>query len=419
VLLIDGGAGDDALIDAATGCFASISSIRTAGRPAETLRIEGHDIVVLGRGVRSDDGRGRTLQPQSTLERLLVHLKASDPHLPVILLTSDEQAAERAYRHGLDGFSRPDDARALAAVIGASLARARRALVDELARRRSAESSIRRSEERARLLVTLLDAARGLDRPEDIAIASMRILREALSADRCVYSDVDPDGSHFTFSAVATAPGVPAIEGRFPIPPGSDGPLVRNLPIVIHDADSESVDDRLRAVLRAIGAKALIITPLLKGGRLYATAGVHMTVPRQWTEDEVELVDTVGERLWEAMELARLSRALRESERDFRGLFELSTVGVAQSDPATGRFLRANQRFCEITGYSEAEVCRLTFDDITHPDDREANRAAIEAVLRGDADRWDIEKRYIRRDGSTVWVHVSGKLMLDEAGLTA
>src|SRR5690606_19819808 len=118
----------------------------------------------------------------------------------------------------------------------------------------------------------------------------------------------------------------------------------------------------------------------------------------------------------EAMELARLSRALRESERDFRGLFDLSTVGVAQSDPATGRFLRANQRFCEITGYSEAEVCRLTFDDITHPDDREANRAAIEAVLRGDADRWDIEKRYIRRDGSTVWVHVSGKLMLDEAG---
>ena len=416
VLLIDGGAGDEALIDAAMESYASISSIRTGGQPAETLRIEGHDVVVLGRDLRSDDEQGRTLQPHNALERLLAHLKTSDPHRPVILLTPDEKAAERAYRFGLDGFSRPDDAPGLAAAIGACLARARRALVDELAQRRSAESSIRRSEERARLLVTLWDAARGLDRPEDIAEASMRILREALSADRCVYSDVDPDGRHFKFSAVATAPGVPAIEGRYPIPPGSDERLVRNLPFVIHDADREVADERLHRVLHAIGAKALIITPLLKGGRLYATAGVHMTVPRRWTEDEVELVDTIGERLWEAMELARLSRALRESERDFRGLFELSTVGVAQSDPATGRFLRANQRFSEITGYSEAEICQLTFDDITHPDDREANRAAIEAVLRGEADRWDIEKRYIRRDGSTVWVQVSGKLMLDEAG---
>src|SRR5690606_5013461 len=123
-----------------------------------------------------------------------------------------------------------------------------------------------------------------------------------------------------------------------------------------------------------------------------------------------------AERLWEAMELARLSRALRDSERDFRGLFELSAVGVAQSDPATGRFVRANRRFCEITGYSEEEICRLTFTEITHPDERDANRAAIGAVLRGGASRGDMEMGYVRRDGWTDMEKVPGEVVLDVSG---
>jgi len=419
VLLIDGRPEDGALIDAATARCATITARSTSGRLLDGLSAEEHDVVVLGRDAPSSGG-GNTERPQrdapGPLERLLQHLKTADPHRPIILLTGDEAAARGAFRFGLDGFSAPDDPPDLAATIGVCLARAHRALAAELAERRRAESAIRRSEERARVLVTLWDAARGLDRPEEIAEASMRILREAMRADRCVYGDIDPDGQHFEFSAVATAPGVPGVEGRFAIPPEAYERLARNQPIVINDADREALDEQLRDLLRKIGANAQIVTPLLKGGRLYAAAGVHMVTPRNWTEDEVELVDIVAERLWEAMELARLSRALRDSERDFRGLFELSAVGVAQSDPATGRFVRANRRFCEITGYSEEEICRLTFTEITHPDERDANRAAIGAVLRGDADRWDIEKRYVRRDGSTVWVHVSGKVMLDESG---
>src|SRR5690606_7967716 len=128
-----------------------------------------------------------------------------------------------------------------------------------------------------------------------------------------------------------------------------------------------------RQVFGTIGARALLFAPLVKGGRLVAVAGVHMLSPRRWREDEIELVDVVAERLWEAMELARVSRELRQREREYRDLFELSAVGVAQSDPATGRFVRANRRFCELTGYPENELRRLTFLDITHPDDLEAN----------------------------------------------
>jgi len=403
VLLIEGGPGDDALVDAATGHCATVTALRLGGRAPEAVPIDDPDLVVLGAAVRS-----------GTLERLLKHLKGSDRHRPVILLTRDEAAARVALAHGLDDFSTPGDTPGLAAAIASCLARARRAIAAELAERRRAESAIRRSEERARLLVKLWDAARELERPEDIAEASMRILREALSADRCVYGDIDDDALHFTFSAVAVAPGVPSIEGRFPIPPEARTLLRKGHPLVV--GDTRRTDARLHELFDSIGARAMIVTPIMKAGRLCAAAGVHMLAPRDWTDDEVRLVDIVAERLWETMELARLSSALHDSERDFRSLFELSAVGVAQSDPVTGRFVRSNRRFSEITGYSEEEVRELSFNDLTHPDDRAANREVIDAALRGDAERWDIEKRYVRRDGSPVWVHVSGKVMRDERG---
>src|SRR5690606_37810277 len=155
---------------------------------------------------------------------------------------------------------------------------------------------------------------------------------------------IDPDGSSFTYSAVASAPGTPDVEGPFPISAAVRSALLaRSVPIVAHDTDSDFPEGA--KLFCMIGAKALIVAPVVKGGRLVAVAGVHMLTPRQWTVDEIELVDVVAERLWEAMELARVSRELRKREEEYWSLFELSAVGVAQSDPETGRFVRANRRF--------------------------------------------------------------------------
>jgi PAS domain S-box-containing protein len=115
-------------------------------------------------------------------------------------------------------------------------------------------------------------------------------------------------------------------------------------------------------------------------------------------------------------ERERSEAALRDSEAEFRGLFESSAAGAAEADPVTGRFLRVNRRFCEITGYSELELLDLTFTDITHAEDREDNAGTIGAVLAGASERWEIEKRYMRPDGSAVWVHISGKLVTDVEG---
>jgi PAS domain S-box-containing protein len=115
-------------------------------------------------------------------------------------------------------------------------------------------------------------------------------------------------------------------------------------------------------------------------------------------------------------ERERSESALRDSEAEFRGLFESSAAGAAEADPITGRFLRVNRRFCEITGYSELELLERTFSDITHVEDRKENAGTIGVVLAGASERWEIEKRYVRPDEKSVWVHISGQLVTDAQG---
>jgi PAS domain S-box-containing protein len=111
--------------------------------------------------------------------------------------------------------------------------------------------------------------------------------------------------------------------------------------------------------------------------------------------------------------------ALREREREYVAIFEQSAVGKAQADPSTGRFLRVNQTFADMTGYSQAELCQMTFVDLTHPDDRQRDVESFEPVRSGRADRWQIEKRYLRKDGSVIWVNVSSDIIRYDKGRPA
>jgi PAS domain S-box-containing protein len=107
--------------------------------------------------------------------------------------------------------------------------------------------------------------------------------------------------------------------------------------------------------------------------------------------------------------------ALKATEAEFRSMFELAAVGNAQADPETGRFTRVNRKFCDITGYSEGELLNMTYGDITHPDDRERDMAQIRKVTNGEAASWSIEKRYVRKDGQTIWVSVDGSVIRIDA----
>lgn len=109
-------------------------------------------------------------------------------------------------------------------------------------------------------------------------------------------------------------------------------------------------------------------------------------------------------------------QALRESERNFRVIFETAAIGMAEANPMTGQFTRVNMKFCQITGYSAKELLAKTFTMITHPDDREKNMDEWRRMARGEIAEFVIEKRYIHKDGHEIWVHLNVVAYRDENG---
>jgi PAS domain S-box-containing protein len=101
--------------------------------------------------------------------------------------------------------------------------------------------------------------------------------------------------------------------------------------------------------------------------------------------------------------LRKAEAALLESELRFRSAFELSPTGMALVG-LDGRWLEVNRALCEILGYSEGELRKLTFQDITHPDDLEVDLALTRQLFAGEIPSYQMEKRYIRKNGDVTWV---------------
>jgi PAS domain S-box-containing protein len=106
---------------------------------------------------------------------------------------------------------------------------------------------------------------------------------------------------------------------------------------------------------------------------------------------------------------------LQQREEQFRLTFEQAAIGICHVS-LDGRWLLVNQSFCEIVGYEREELLALTFQDITHPDDLETDLDLIEQVLTGIVTRVSIEKRYIHKNGSIIWVSLSVSLLRQASG---
>lgn len=98
--------------------------------------------------------------------------------------------------------------------------------------------------------------------------------------------------------------------------------------------------------------------------------------------------------------------ALRTSEATFRTAMENASIGMTIQDPS-GRWLRVNKALAQLLGYTEAELLEQNFRSITHPDDLDKSMRLIEQMLSGELDTYTIEKRYLRKDGSTVWAQLN------------
>jgi PAS domain S-box-containing protein len=105
-------------------------------------------------------------------------------------------------------------------------------------------------------------------------------------------------------------------------------------------------------------------------------------------------------------------RVLRESEERFRATFEQAAVGIAHVG-LDGRWLRVNQKLCEIVGYSAEELLQISFQDITYPEDLDLDLANVRQLLANEIQTYSMEKRYIHKQGFLVWVELTVSLVWD------
>jgi PAS domain S-box-containing protein len=98
---------------------------------------------------------------------------------------------------------------------------------------------------------------------------------------------------------------------------------------------------------------------------------------------------------------------LQASEDRYRAVHDRSPVGICWVEAATGRFLTVNSKYCEIAGRTEQDLLGRDFQSITHPEDLAENCEKLRQLAKGKLHRYEMEKRYVRPDGSIRWAEVA------------
>ncbi len=119
---------------------------------------------------------------------------------------------------------------------------------------------------------------------------------------------------------------------------------------------------------------------------------------------------------WDITNVRRAEAALRASDQLFRQVEEHTPVGLALVG-VDGTLLRVNRSLCELIGYESTELLRSNRESLTHPEDIARDRAATHELLSGSIPSYELEKRYIRKDGGIVWAYVCASVVRDDAGL--
>ena len=227
--------------------------------------------------------------------------------------------------------------------------------------------------------------------PVEIAV---RELGEYAGVARCVFLEVEAAAGQATVLA-DYHPGGTSIQGSYPLD--------------AFGAAIEAADPDGR-VVEPLHARAFLPFPMMRDGVWCASLAFADSAPRTWTKRDRSLLRGVAERLWPALENARLLQLSLERHEQFERTFEQAAVGLAHVAP-DGRWLRVNQRLCEITGYSREELLASRFQKITHPDDLDSDLRQYAALKRGEIQSYSIEKRYRHESGSLVWINLTVSLV--------
>ncbi|NWJ46128.1 MAG: PAS domain S-box protein [Chloroflexi bacterium] len=215
---------------------------------------------------------------------------------------------------------------------------------------------------------------------------------------------------------ISTSADVP--EGR-----GPSGTAFReNRRYVCNDFFADPVTLPWRDSAKYYGFASSAAFPLLEQGCVVGLITLYSSKPHYFDPDIINLIEEMAQDISFALDnfLMKKQRAavlerLFNSEERFRAIFEQAAVGITLLS-LDGQYLQANPQICKILGYTEEEFLQLTTYDITHPDDDKINREMLRKLQIGEFQQNYLEKRYIKKDGSIIWVSLNPALVRDSAG---
>ena len=272
-------------------------------------------------------------------------------------------------------------------------------------------------ERKLRLLDRLYDATADARTPEDVAFRAMRILRDALGADRCAWADVEDDQNHFVFLGAAAAEGMAPAVGRYPVSAFGDAALRlmrEGRSFVCHDAVAHLPKGADREAYRAHHIRALVAAPVHRGGRFIGGTGVHMATPRIWTAEEIELIEIVTKRCGEAIAWIRTEAALRASEERYRAVVDNQSEMVCRFRP-DGTLLFVNASYALMVGRPAAELFGCNFWDFIPAEQQTQLKAALQR-LTPDHPEIRIENQFDSNEGPRWTLWTNRAIRFDAAG---
>ncbi len=198
--------------------------------------------------------------------------------------------------------------------------------------------------------------------------------------------------------------------------------LNQGLHVVCRDIEHDPSMEPWRAEALQRGYRSSAAFPLKVFGQTRGALNLYASEPGAFGDEILELLDGLAMDLSFALEYAdqeslgqEVQEALRASEERFRAFFHNAGVGMAVVDKA-GCVVVANEADAHFLGYHPDELAGMHFSQFTHPDDLSADAELYQALLRGDRASYTIDKRYLRKDGQTVWGHLAVSLVRDAAG---